>query len=372
MENYFLTHIKNIDIENISKCPLCTSENISKLSQVYLNKKINFCETSYCNQCSFLFRSKRPSIEWFYKYWSEEKSDEKIEIKTNLPIEKQRHKRYLNTAKICEKEISGKQVLDIGTGTGLGLKAFVDRKWDCYGIEPDESRANYARNLNITMFTKSIEQIDTLTLTNKFDLVLLMQTLEHFHNPREFLQKIKTVINEERFLYVEVPDLYNYGVWSDALYWKHMQLFSKFTLNKLLNDVGLVPIKWFKPKTQPFSINHISVICKKTDRSQTEKIHKPSFEETKNAYVRNAKNELSDTDLPIKYTVNSLIEQSGIAVIPKYTDDGFFVLKKISPNEIKLRAIRNNPKSKIIKQVFRKVAQKNATDPEFETIFPYD
>lgn len=378
MNNKFLTKIEDSDLEIITSCPICSFNdkdaggNLTCISQVYLNKKLNFCETSYCNTCSFLFRTRRPSIEWFYKYWGEEDKIKKSSGNEHSQyIEKRRYKRYSNLVKICEKEMPIGNVLDIGTGTGFGLKAFMDSSWDACGVEPDESRSKIAKNLGLKIFSTSIEKIDKIGL-EKFDLVLLLETLEHFHNPINYILKIKKLIKNGGYIYIEVPDFKNYTAWSDALYWLHMQLFNKFTLNKILRDAGFTPIKWYKPKTAPFGSNHVSVLAKKIENKQNSSIQKISLNETKKGYQRFAEKELSDVDFPIKYSVNSLSQSHGIGVIPSKMKDGFFELKTITNTQSVLRAINNYPKTIIIKQLINKVIKNKCKDPEFENTYFYD
>jgi SAM-dependent methyltransferase len=372
-----LDEIKDAEIEKISSCPICHSNELSIISQVFL-KKINFLETAYCNACSFLFRKRRPSIEWFYKYWNasdaikgntSKNSNEYIDTS---PIEKKRYKRHANAAEVIEKEIPIGTILDIGTGTGFGLKAFLDRGWKTTGIEPDKSRAEIAKSIGIEIFTESIEEVDKIQGIGTFDLVLLGHTLEHFHHPVDFILKIKKLVSDDKFLYIEVPDLKNYAEWGDALYWKHMQLFNKFTLNKILIDSGFTPLKWYKPKTNPHGKNHISVLAKKTPCNEEKIVPKPSIDQIKKLYIKGAEKELNKTEFPIKYSIKSMEEETSRGIKPDLSQDGLFQLKKIPEKELMIR----NSKGCSTKQNFifliNKITKNKITDPEFEKTQIYD
>ena len=372
-----LDEIKDTEIEKISSCPICHSKELSIISQVFL-KKINFLETAYCNECSFLFRKKRPSIEWFYKYWSVEDvikghtSKNTDEYKDTSPLEKKRYKRHTNVAEAIEKEISTGTCLDIGTGTGFGLKAFLDKGWETTGIEPDKSRAKIAKNIGIKVFTESIEAIDKIQNIGMFDLVLLEHTLEHFHHPIDFILKIRKVISDGKFFYIEVPDLKNYAEWGDALYWKHMQLFSKFTLNKILVDSGFTPVKWFKPKTNPFGHNHISVLAKKTPCKIKQTILKPTLNQIKELYVKNAEIDLKDVKFPIKYSIQSMEIENSIGVKPNRSKEGFYEIEKISETESIMRNSKGYSIKQNLKFLINRIAKNKLKDPEFEKIQNYD
>ena len=49
------------DIETITKCPSCLNRKTAKISDVYYKNNLIFFSTSFCENCSLIFRSKRPN-----------------------------------------------------------------------------------------------------------------------------------------------------------------------------------------------------------------------------------------------------------------------------------------------------------------------
>ena len=57
-------NIRKKDIEVLEKCPLCKSKNFKLISKIF-NKNINFLSNSFCQNCSLIYKSSRPSLKWF-------------------------------------------------------------------------------------------------------------------------------------------------------------------------------------------------------------------------------------------------------------------------------------------------------------------
>ena len=76
--------INSIDVEIKKDCPVCKTRNIKKISDVSLDKgnyNFPFFETSFCEACQHIYRSKRPDEKWFFKNL---KKEEFIKLKITL------------------------------------------------------------------------------------------------------------------------------------------------------------------------------------------------------------------------------------------------------------------------------------------------
>lgn len=67
-------------------------------------------------------------------------------------------------------ETGGRQVLDVGCGTGILARSFLARGCDVLGIEPDDRMANVARRHGVTVETSRFE--DWEPAGRSFDLVV--------------------------------------------------------------------------------------------------------------------------------------------------------------------------------------------------------
>lgn len=171
------------DVEVIEKCFVCGGTNHEVISEVHLGN-LNYFTTACCTQCGFVFRLKRPSLDWFENAWMQRTNNKTMTF--SHEFESRRYRRYEMLAQAFEHFIDGRKVLDVGTGPGSGLKAFHDRSWHAIGLEPDPARSQYGRNeFGLNIVTSTVEQFTGADET--FDVITLVQVLEHFHNPLAFL-----------------------------------------------------------------------------------------------------------------------------------------------------------------------------------------
>lgn len=210
-----------------------------------------------------MYRDRRPKLDWFLKNWSLRDTSQ-ISDKFNFvneEIEKDRMQRYRDTARFFKKVINSRNILDIGSGTGTGLKSFEDEGFTVTGIEPDTSRARVGRDrygVNIIETTVDSHNLEFET----FDIVTCIHSLEHFHAPGKIMKSIANLVKEGGHVYIEVPDFMNFVTdWNDAIFLAHLNNFSENNLNLLGLSVGLRPIIRTYPK--PSGIAHLGILfCK--------------------------------------------------------------------------------------------------------------
>jgi len=273
------------DVESLNHCTLCGSKNLHKLSTTQDKNKLVFMATSWCQDCGHVFRSTRPKFDWFLDAWSKRENDtEKVitEQTKDPDKEKRRYDRYKNLALVLQECISNKTVLDVGCGTGAGLVAFVEQGWSAAGLEPDPIRANIGiseHNLNI--YTSSIENFRQ---PHQYNTAILLHVLEHIQEPRQYLQSVMEKIEDNGFIYVEVPELFDFVTFKDSLYLEHMNNFTRKTLQKIGQDIGLTPVKGFATKTHPNGHNHIAVLFQKGNNIKNIDINSSTY----GTYIREA------------------------------------------------------------------------------------
>ena len=103
--------IKHSDLMFVKKCPICNSNQLSTISQVYLRSKLVFLETSSCNNCLFTFRTVSPGLAWFKKCWKKIYNG-KLEV-FNPYIEELRKRLYQGYLDTLSKYTTGKRALDL-------------------------------------------------------------------------------------------------------------------------------------------------------------------------------------------------------------------------------------------------------------------
>lgn len=166
------------------------------------------------------------------------------------------------------------KVLDIGCGDGATLD-WIKCLGKCnktFGIEISaepflisKTKIDYSLNINI-------ENERNFFPGEKFDLILVLDVLEHLIDPWKFLEMIRSRLNEKGVLIVSIPNIRHYsiienlvllGKWeyaqSGILDSTHLRFFTKKSLIKLfvekdfiIDNITKYPID-FKSKTKIFN-----------------------------------------------------------------------------------------------------------------------
>lgn len=143
---------------------------------------------------------------------------------------------------VIESRSPGPSILDVGCFDGAILKYLGD-EWDRYGVEPSIAAANKAQLAGIKIISNVIETIPKNDF--KFDAILLIDVAEHLPNPREFFEKLVSLIKPNGILIILTG---NATSWPFQLqlgrYWyvslpEHILFWSPTAFNKLLIPMGL-------------------------------------------------------------------------------------------------------------------------------------
>lgn len=140
----------------------------------------------------------------------------------------------------------GKTILDIGCGEGGVLAEFAENGYECFGLEINEQRLEYARlryGNKIHLLQGNIEDFNCSRL---FDLVIMSDVIEHIVQKEKALLTIKNCLKNEGLALITFPPY-------RSAFGGHQQ-----TLNSFLKYIPfwhLFPrrlyiqlFKWFEPE----------------------------------------------------------------------------------------------------------------------------
>lgn len=144
--------------------------------------------------------------------------------------------------------LDGRELLDIGCGYCQALLYFQEMGLSVSGLEPSVEGYNYGVDHGITMFHGGVDLIN-LGDQKKFDVVTILNVLEHLRDPVSSLKSIRLqCLTKNGLLVVDVPNEFNdfqvvaqkeYGL---SNWWVcppgHLNYFSPESLTKLLTGCG--------------------------------------------------------------------------------------------------------------------------------------
>ncbi len=167
-----------------------------------------------CRNCQFAYLSPRPSeknmaafydLEEYQPHHLSEKSffDRLYKIIRDMNARKKR--------RLIESYKKGKELLDIGCGTGDFLVEMKRHGWGTRGMEtaPEARKVAKEKDLDIAETLEGIE--------GPFDVITMWHVLEHVHRVNDLLDNITRLLSSGGYLILAVPNIESL----DAKYFKH-------------------------------------------------------------------------------------------------------------------------------------------------------
>ncbi|OEJ16018.1 methyltransferase [Brachyspira hampsonii] len=241
------------------KCSVCYSNNYTEIG-IIKNIWDSDKKVYQCNDCKLYYIEPPTEDEMnnlykneYHKYWLYHNGNNKIKNKIfEYAKFRIRYSRSLSQFKFVNylfNDIKNKhniKVCEIGAFDGLLLKIFKDNGFSVYGYELNDYARNYAEN----KYSIKLES-DFLSSNEKYDIIMLSHVLEHFVSPRDILLKIKSMLNDNGYLYIEVPNSpmreeVDNDILIDCLTTEHTVNFNPYNLKMLLESVKfeIVDIKY--------------------------------------------------------------------------------------------------------------------------------
>ncbi len=199
--------MSHIQVSHIN-CTHCGSSNhvlyATAKDVEYFSSKEPF---SYylCKDCKVVFLFPQPinSLKQLYpsNYYSFDENSRSLAFKIKSWLDKSFFRRQLS--KLPQASLS---VLDVGGGTGILcdiIKQADNRVQLTQVVDINENAAAHAKQKGHFYFQGRIEDFDT---TEKFDIILLMNLVEHVANPQQLLQKAKRLLHQDGIIVIQTPN----------------------------------------------------------------------------------------------------------------------------------------------------------------------
>lgn len=230
---------------NNKPCPLCKNnqtELVRSLENYELNSEnFKITDAHYgktgplykCSSCHFLFVVFKEDIVKFYS----ELRDPEYEEGRDYRMEQQRE--LLKTLNRYAPQC--KTLLDIGAGTGMLVEVANRMGYKAVGIEPSIWAAEHAqsRGLDVRCGTIRSQNIPK----ESFDLVTLVDVIEHVSEPMELLQESLAALSPKGYLLLNTPNVGSLMARILGFRWWHYRIahvgyFNKKNITSALDQSG--------------------------------------------------------------------------------------------------------------------------------------
>lgn len=246
-------------------CPACGHTSFTKTITVkdhFLSKE-SF-SLDQCESCSLLFTNPRPTLNEIGAYYKSEEYVSHSSTKKGLINQVYNWVRsYTLKQKInLLKELSdGKELLDIGAGTGHFLKKTKDAGFRVLGLEPDEDARKVAKSENDV----DLKDLSLLhDLDQNYDLITMWHVLEHVYDLQKDLSKITSLLKPNGVLIIAVPNYTSFDAEHYKEFWaaydvpRHLYHFSPKSIIPLVEEKGLVFEKMLPMKFDSYYVSMLS------------------------------------------------------------------------------------------------------------------
>lgn len=215
-----------------------------------------------CRSCSLVYLDPRPTLADMETIYPAEyhafdfaENDYGFVHKIRSRLEARRLLDY------CGPLTDGARVLDVGCGDGFHLRLlreFGNKTWNLEGVDLDRRATNAAEKSGLKVHHGSVESLDLDT--EAYDLVFMIQTIEHVERPDEILAAVSRLIKPGGRVVIVTDNtdsvdfrLFKRGYWGGYHFPRHLNLFNKNSLSRLAQKAGLVveglttivsPVNW--------------------------------------------------------------------------------------------------------------------------------
>lgn len=243
-------------IKTERKCYLCGNTNF--LVRPGSVRDMNNIDVLECNNCALVCLSSMNHLDADHYENSGMHDDNAPDIGSWIKATQSDDERRYNFVK---EQITNKNVLDFGCGTGSFLSLAKSCATEVAGIELEKAMQPFFKENDINVFSN----LETAKKTNKkWDVITAFHVIEHLRDPKDILEELACLLSDEGQLIIEVPNsndalltVYNNEAFQNFSYWsQHLYLYNKDNMTELAKQAGF-KTDWIKHVQRYPLSNHL-------------------------------------------------------------------------------------------------------------------
>jgi len=235
-----------VEHNNTQHCPACDAVATTPYLEVkdhFLSKETFHLVT--CTGCNLVFTTPRPALEVIGDYYKSEDYVSHSSTKkgiVNSVYNMVRNYTLNKKVKLVQRLIKGKELLDIGAGTGHFLNRAQGNGFKALGLEPDED----ARRVALAQNNIDLLPLDHLYIQPiaSYDCITMWHVLEHVYALKQDSKQIASLIKSGGVWIIAVPnhtsfDAIHYGsFWAAYDVPRHLYHFSPASIVPFIEQFG--------------------------------------------------------------------------------------------------------------------------------------
>lgn len=247
-------------------CPACGHQDQTHHLHVvdhFLSKE-SF-ELKRCLACQLVFTNPRPSIEKISDYYKSEDYVSHSSTKkglVNSVYNWVRNYTLNKKVKLISSLVSGRQLLDIGAGSGHFVGRAKNAGYSVLGLEPDADARKVAKDLNGV----DLENLDRLYELSPatYDVVTMWHVLEHVYNLSDDVKQIASLIQSNGVWVIAVPNYTSFDARYYGAHWaaydvpRHLYHFEPNSIIPFIEKNGFTFEKMLPMKFDSYYVSMLS------------------------------------------------------------------------------------------------------------------
>jgi len=209
-------------------CALCHDNNFKIISEKDSKSKGELI-VCFCNSCSMVSQNPIPTEHQVEQYYATEyRQDYKQVFEPKLKhIYRAGNLALDRLGFLTKNNVASGKLLDVGAGGGEFTYVSSQLGFDSTGIEPNIGYSNYAKD----QYQANVKTGQLADVDGKFDVITMFHVMEHIPDPIKTFKKLYDLLNEEGFLFIEVPNIESFSQSPGNTFFKaHIHYFSAATL----------------------------------------------------------------------------------------------------------------------------------------------
>lgn len=216
---------------------------MSEFTSYAVVKKSNIVK---CKSCGFVF-SQKIDLEYLDQLYKKYYHDNYEPAKVQMWIDRHKSEWQEIVSNISSFKSNIQNILDVGAGTGgfLGefCKKYPNTKINAIETSTKARETIKSRFPGITFQAYSVDEMSEVV--EKFDVVTILQSLEHIINPLELLKETYRILAADGIAIVTIPNRFSYEVLLKGKekshcygHETHLQYFDNKTFIKMSKSAG--------------------------------------------------------------------------------------------------------------------------------------
>jgi 2-polyprenyl-3-methyl-5-hydroxy-6-metoxy-1,4-benzoquinol methylase len=277
-------------MKNRHYCHICGSDAVKVFDNYRQLKKVTSdiriweenVDLCFCTDCSTI--QKKVDLQWrmqvadiYKKYMPYSlSSGEEQRVFCEDGSSKSRSNKILEWITSLNLLDNQGRLLDVGYGNGALLKAFSNKlpHWELVGTELSDQNKEVVEKIP---GVETVFQCEPENVPGQYNIISMIHILEHIENPIPFLKKLKTKLEYNGKLLIEVPN-YKKNAF-DLIVYDHCTHFSVDTITWVLDQAGYRVLNVSTSAVQ----KEITIVCESKKEVEAQDTNK--VENTENDYL---------------------------------------------------------------------------------------